>query len=359
MGLRSAIATLMMLVCGWLLPVESAFAEAEPSVSILMYHHVSGSTPRSTSVSPDELRTHLRYLRDNNFNVIALNDAIDAMRGNQPLPDKAVVLTFDDAYENIYSAGRPILQEFDMPWTLFVTTDPIGERPGSYMSWEQLRTLHQEGVIIANHSQDHAHFPRRHGYASENAWREAVIENIQGAEQKIQQEVGVSHKLFAFPYGEYDNALLAIIDELGYTGFAQHSGGFGPSSDTRAIPRFAAAGVYANLESLATKMAALAFPIRAVQYDDTLLGHAQDRPVLEIAFEVRDFRPAQVTCFVRNQPQEVEWVDSETLRIQAEQPINIGRSRYNCTAPSISKPGRYYWYSQQWIRMDAQGFWPG
>ena len=359
MGVRGAIATLMILVSGWLLPSESVLAEAEPSVSILMYHHVSASTPRSTSVSPDELRAHLRFLRDNDFNVIALTDAIDALRGNQPLPDKAVVLTFDDAYENIYSAGRPILQEFDMPWTLFVTTDPVGERPGNYMSWDQIRTLHEEGVIIANHSQDHAHLPRRQGFANEDAWREAVLENIQGAEQKLLQEVGVSHKLFAFPYGEYDNALLEIIDELGYTGFAQHSGGFGPSSDTRAIPRFAAAGIYANLDSLATKMAALAFPIRAVRYDDTLLNSDQDRPVLEIAFEVRDFRPAQLSCFIRNQPHAVEWVDAQTMRIQAEQPIPIGRSRYNCTAPSISQPGRYYWYSQQWIRMDEQGNWPG
>jgi len=359
MGLRGAIATLMILASGWLLPSEPVLAEAEPSVSILMYHHVSASTPRSTSVSEDELRAHLSYLRDNGFHVIALTDAVEAIRDNLALPDKAVVLTFDDAYENIYSAGRPILQEFDMPWTLFVTTDPVGERPGNYMSWEQIRTLHEEGVIIANHSRDHAHLPRRQGFGSERAWREAVTENIRGAEQKLLEEVGVSHKLFAFPYGEYDNELLEIIDELGYVGFAQHSGGFGPSSDTRAIPRFAAAGIYASLDSLATKMAALAFPIREVRYENTLLKYDQDRPVLEIAFDVRDFRPTQVNCFIRNQSHEIEWIDSDTMRIQAEKAINIGRSRYNCTAPSISKPGRYYWYSQQWIRMDEQGNWPG
>lgn len=359
MSLRGAIATLMIVVSGWLLPSEPVLAEAEPSVSILMYHHVSASTPRSTSVSPQELRAHLSFLRDNDFTVIALTDAIDAIRGNQALPDKAVVLTFDDAYENIYSAGRPILQEFDMPWTLFVTTDPVGDRPGNYMSWEQIRTLHEEGVIIANHSRDHAHMPRRQGFENEQAWREAVVDNILEAELTLVEEIGVSYKLFAFPYGEYDNALLDIIDELGFIGFAQHSGGFGPSSDMRAIPRFAAAGIYANLDSLATKMAALAFPIRDVRYEDTLLTHGKDRPVLEIAFEVRDFRPAQVSCFIRNQPHEVEWLDTSTMRIQAQEPINVGRSRYNCTAPSISKPGRYYWYSQQWIRMDEQGNWPG
>lgn len=336
-----------------------AKAEAEPSVSILMYHHVSESTPRSTSVSADELREHLQYLQDNDFTVIDLHHALRGVRGEDSLPDKAVVITFDDAYENIFSAGRPILNEFDMPWTLFVTTGPIGQKPGRYMSWDQVRQLHEEGVIIANHTLDHAHMPRRQSGESESEWRQRMAENILQAEQKILDEVGVSHQLFAYPYGEYDNELAALVEELGFIGFAQHSGGFGPTSDLRVIPRFAAAGIYANLNSLSTKMAALSFPINHVRYDDTLLTYNDNRPVLEIEFDVRDFRPSQVSCFIRNQPHKVEWLNENTMRVQAEEPINIGRSRYNCTAPSISSPGRYYWYSQQWIRMDEQGNWPG
>lgn len=347
-----------LLSFGFLTASWAALADAQPSVSILMYHHVSESTPRSTSVSPDELRAHLQYLTDNGFTVIDIRDAIAGVNGETELPEKAVVLTFDDAYENIFSAGRPILNEFDVPWTLFVTTDPIGENPGRYMSWDQLRTLHEEGVVIANHTTDHAHMPRRQDGESEEQWRQRAAENILQAEQAILDQVGVSHQLFAFPYGEYDNALLELVDELGFTSFGQHSGGFGPTTDMRAIPRFAAAGVYANLNSLGTKMAALAFPIREVRYEDTLLTTEQTRPVLEIAFDVDDFRPSQVTCFIQNRPHEIEWVTDDTMRVQAEQAVAIGRSRYNCTAPSISKPGRYYWYSQQWVRMDENGQWP-
>lgn len=352
--------TCLIALTSWLsAPMHTAVAEAEPSVSILMYHHVSESTPRSTSVSEDELREHLTYLRDNDFTVIELTHAIEGIRGERSLPDKAVVLTFDDAYENIFSAGHPIMQEFEVPWTLFVTTDPVGERPSRYMSWDQIRQLHDDGVIIANHSMDHAHMPRRAEGESEEAWRQRMAENILQAEQKILDEVGVSYQLFAFPYGEYDNALLEIVEELGFIGFAQHSGGFGPTSDFRAIPRFAAAGIYANLQTLSTKMAALAFPIKEVRYENTLLSYEQTKPTLEIEFEVRDFRPSQLSCFIRNQPHDIEWVNDSTMRVQAEEDISIGRSRYNCTAPSISKPGRFYWYSQQWIRMDKEGSWPG
>jgi peptidoglycan/xylan/chitin deacetylase (PgdA/CDA1 family) len=337
---------------------HTAEASAEPSVSILMYHHVSESTPRSTSVSPDELRAHLQYLDDNGFTIVSLHEALAGIEGEQSLPDKAVVLTFDDAYQNIYQNGHPILQAFDAPYTLFVTTDPVGETAGQYMSWDQIRELHEDGVTIANHTQDHAHMPRRRDGESEAQWRDRMAQNIQQAEQKILEEVGVSHKLFAYPYGEYDNELADLVGELGFTGFGQHSGAFGPSSDRRTIPRFAAAGAYANLDTLKTKMAALAFPVVEARYDDTLLRHDETRPGLELELEVRDFRRGQVSCFIGGQPQAVEWLNETTLRIQAPEAVNVGRSRYNCTAPSISKPGRYYWYSIQWIREDEQGSWP-
>ncbi|MCC5855225.1 MAG: polysaccharide deacetylase family protein [Idiomarina sp.] len=331
---------------------------AEPSVSILMYHHVSDSTPRVTSVTAEELREHLQYLKDNDFTVIDIRDAIAGVRGEKELPEKAVVLTFDDAYQNIFTNGRPVLQEFDVPWTLFVATDPVGNTPGRYMSWDQIRQLHEEGVVIANHSTDHAHMPRRAQGESDEDWRQRMAENILKAEQRILDEVGVSYRLFAFPYGEYDNQLANLVEELDFIGFGQHSGGFGATSDFRAIPRFAAAGIYANLNTLGTKMGALAFRLKDVTYRDTLLRHDETKPALEIELDTSDFHNNQLNCFIRGQAHTPEWIADNRFRIQAESPVSIGRSRYNCTAPSIAKRGRFYWYSIQWIRPDAQGSWP-
>lgn len=356
---------------GWLTIVASILAGAmlffTPSVteaqedahaSILLYHHVSDRTPRVTSVTADELREHLTYLRDNDFTVIDIRDAIAAAQGRKEIPEKSVVITFDDAYQNIYTNGWPILKEFDVPWTLFVTTDPIGQTAGQYMSWDQIRDLHNDGVVIANHSLDHAHLPRRADYASETAWLERMRENILGAEAKIKEEVGVSYKLFAYPYGEYDNVLADLVAELGFIGFGQHSGGFSQHSDFRAIPRFAAAGMYANLRTLGTKMAALGMPVLETHIEDTLLDYEETRPTLKLIVDTSDFHRNQLNCFIRSQPHAPQWHDEQMFSVQAEEPIGIGRQRYNCTVPSISRPGRFYWYSVQWIRPDQQGSWP-
>ena len=335
----------------------SATAYAQ-SVSILLYHHVSESTPRVTSVSPQELRSHLNYLRDNNFQVLDLHQALAGMRGEVDLPEKSVVITFDDAYQNIFTAARPILNEFNMPWALFVSTNLIGETPGRYMSWSQLQTLHEEGVVIANHSTNHAHLPMRMANETESAWRARVQDNIQTAQAVLEERVGIRHKLFAYPYGEYDNALKSLLKELGYTAFGQHSGGAGPTTDMQAIPRFAAAGVYSNINTLDTKMAALSFPIRDLKYADTLLAHHETTPYIEVEIDTNDLHTHQVQCFIGGEIYTPEWQTDTRFRVQANKDVPIGRSRYNCTAPSKTYRGRYYWFSIQWIRQDQQGKWP-
>lgn len=349
----------------WLLRVISitglvlfSAATYAQSVSILLYHHVSETTPRVTSVSPDELRSHLGYLRDNDFEVLDLQRALAGMRGEVALPEKSVVITFDDAYQNIFTAARPILKEFDMPWALFVSTDLIGETAGRYMSWSQLQTLHQEGVVIANHSSDHAHLPMREANETDGAWRTRVTNNIQNAQAELEQRIGIRHKLFAYPYGEYDNKLKNILKELGYTAFGQHSGGAGPTSDMQAIPRFAAAGIYSNINTLDTKMAALSFSVQDIQYEDTLLAYNETKPYVEVDIDTADIHTHQLQCFIGGELYQPEWLTETRFRVQTKNDVPVGRSRYNCTAPSKALRGRYYWFSMQWIRQDQQGKWP-
>lgn len=331
---------------------------ATPSVSILMYHHVSEDTPRVTSVTPEEFEAHLQYLKDNDFNVVSLPDAIHAVEQGSGLPDKAVVLTFDDAYLNLYENAAPILERFEMPWTLFVSTEVIRETPTSFMSWQQLEELKSKGVTIANHSTDHAHLPRRQNGENWQQWEERIRNNLLAAQEELEQRLGIENRLIAYPFGEYNNRLRDILVDLDFHGFGQHSGAYGKYSDPQAIPRFPASGNYADLETLSVKMTALNFPTLRINFSDTLLTHSQTRPGLGITLEMDDIHQHQLQCFVGGEPVSPTWVDSNRFYIQANEDIPIGRSRYNCTTPSKAQPNRFYWFSKQWIRPDSQGSWP-
>ena len=115
---------------------ESSAAE---SGVIVLYHHVATNTPSSTSISPEDFRAHLEYLRDNQFNVVRLDTLIESLKNQRQLPDRTISITFDDGYISIYEEAFPILQSFGFPFALFVSTDPLNRNQTNYMNWEQVR----------------------------------------------------------------------------------------------------------------------------------------------------------------------------------------------------------------------------
>ena len=83
--------------------------------------------PRSTSLSAQEFKEHLEYLKQNNYTVIDLAQALDSVQQGVSLPDKAIVITFDDAWRDIYIQGFPLLKQYNYPFTVFVNTDPVDQ----------------------------------------------------------------------------------------------------------------------------------------------------------------------------------------------------------------------------------------
>ena len=77
-------------------------ALADQNAVISVYHHVSASTPPSTSLSPEAFRAHLSFLAENNFTVLPLTQILTTLNDGDDLPDRTVAITFDDGYESIY-----------------------------------------------------------------------------------------------------------------------------------------------------------------------------------------------------------------------------------------------------------------
>ncbi|WP_423188084.1 polysaccharide deacetylase family protein [Alishewanella sp. d11] len=329
----------LLLILLWQRPVNAAV--------MLIYHHVAEDTPRVSSVTPSEFREHLSYLRDNNFQVIGLDVLIDQLKTGNPIADNAVVITFDDSYENNFTTAHPILQEFGYPYTIFISPGAIDQRIGPVLSWAQIKQMSDDGVLVANHAMWHEHMARPEQGESEAAWLERMQQSILQAEQRIKEETGQSHKWLAYPYGEFSDALENLVSELGFIGIGQQSGAIGPLTKLTRIPRYPAAGQYADLKDLRQKFRTLAFPITEYLAANQVIS--SNPPVLRLALKVEDFRPEQLRCFAGSEVLEPVWLNATTFEVKAIKPLNRGRSRYNCTAPSISKRGYFYWYSQPWL----------
>lgn len=136
------------------------------SLRVLMYHKVSTSDINFMTVTTEQLRTHLMRLRQTNHQFVSLPDVLEALRKDAAvsLPRRAVLVTFDDAYQNNLDNALPILQEFGVPVTIFVSTAFVGgmnEWDGStdpILTSTQLQSLIDNGFTLAYHSHRHLNY---------------------------------------------------------------------------------------------------------------------------------------------------------------------------------------------------------
>lgn len=356
MPIKTLYALLFVTLCVRAEPEDALAKAASEGVDngvILMYHHVSDNTPGATSVSPQQFREHMQLLKDGGYQIVPLNEMVEHLRNGQALPNKAVAITFDDGYENIYLNAHPILQEYAFPYTVFISPAAI-EQQANQLSWQQIKQMQAGGALFANHSNAHLHLLQRQPAESESQWLARIIADVQQAEGELQRQLGYSLKYIAYPYGEFDLTLKRALASLGYVGFGQHSGAIASYSDFAALPRFPAAGIYANPKTLTTKLNSLAMPVPKVSAHQPLLADGQIPPPIQLEISGQDIHASQIACYF--QGRNIRQTEPErrlTMRIQ--QALPTGRSRVNCTAPSIQYKGRYYWLSLPWVVPDAAG----
>ncbi len=332
--------------CGLLLLGGPSFAADEAVV--LMYHRFGEDRYPSTSIRVEQFEAQLDYLENNGYTVVPLADVVAALRGDTELPERAVAITVDDAYRSVYETGYPRLRAHGFPATVFVATDPVDRGQPGYMTWDQMREMAGHGVSFANHGSTHDSLIERRPNESRDDWLERVRADVEKGDRRLSEELEPLAGVFAYPYGEYDEAVAALVTGSGTVAFGQHSGAVGRSSDPRALPRFPMAESFADIDEFAVKVATRSLPVASVQPWDPVTGSR--RPRIEVTLAVTDARLERLTCFVSGQGEvAVEWLESgRRFAVAPATDLPTGRNRVNCTAPAATG-GRFYWFSHPWV----------
>lgn len=328
------------------LMLATSIAPASAAI-ILQYHHVATNTPVSTSVTPAEFRQQMQLLKHQGMVVVSLDQIIEHLQQQQEMPDNWVAITFDDGFANVYDNARPILKEFGYPYTMFLGPALIDRREGPVLSWPQIKTMHDEGAIIANHSSYHHHLAVPNAGESLAQWRERVKQDILLAHQQLKAQLGVERRWLAYPYGDFSAELEKLLQELGFVGIGQQSGAVGPGVSLTRIPRYPSSSQFAQMKHFAPKLKTLALPVTDYSHADPVTTH--NPPTLRLAVDTRDFKKNALSCFFNGQPIALKWLDAQSFEITATAPLRLAHNRYNCTAPSVSKKGYFYWFSQPWV----------
>lgn len=312
------------------------------AATVLLYHHVASNTPKSTSVSTEQFKQHLALIDELKLEVVDITTIVDAIANNQAVKNNWVAITFDDGYRSVYDNAWPILKQRGWPFSVFINPDMV--KPSKlYMDWQQLKTLSNAGITIANHTLAHENL------TDSSVSITSIKQNIEAAESQIKQQLGQNHKMLAYPFGEYSAELKTLLKNMGYIGWAQHSGAINQYSDLQALTRFPANGIYANVKTLKNKIRSLPFNIKSIKPASVITN--EKTPKLIVELDDRDFYKSQLQCFISgiNKPHKVTWQSDSIFTVKASEAIGKGRIKYNCTAPSIKHRGHFYWMSKLWI----------
>ncbi|MGF1630525.1 MAG: polysaccharide deacetylase family protein [Kiloniellaceae bacterium] len=307
----------------------------------LMYHRFGEDSLPSTSVRLTQFEAHLAELTSGSYQVMALPEIVARLSAGETLPAHALAITIDDAALSVYREAWPRLKALNLPFTLFVSTEPLDLGLAGYMSWTQLREMAADPLVtIGNHGDSHAHM----------AWLDpaAQRDDIAKAAERLTAELGETPRLFAYPYGEVSLALRQGVVEAGFAAaFGQHSGAIGAFSDRFALPRFPINEAYGELERFRLVANALPLPVDGVTPTDTALVDPGANPP-NFGFTVAASLGSldALNCFASAGEPELLRLDQRIeLRFAAALPA--GRVRINCTLPAAG--GRWRWFGVQFV----------
>lgn len=196
--------------------VAAAEAEKPPllpaprtvDMPILVYHHiVPGHAQTPLFVTPDGFEQQLRFLKDNGYQTVSFDDLADCIEYGIPLPDRPVILSFDDGWQNQFQYAFPLLQKYGFTGTFYIVSGYVDGQ--NFMTLPQLKALVAAGNTIGSHSRSHPALP---SIGSPQRLKEEIV----GSKDWLEQHLGVPITTFAYPYGSYTPAVMALVKAAGY-----------------------------------------------------------------------------------------------------------------------------------------------
>ena len=262
------------------------------AVPVLMYHHVSPA-PGLVTIAPENFRAQMRHLARNGWRTVGLDD-LARFIGGDPLPEKSVVISFDDGYLDNWVHAHPIMAEHGLHGVIFLITGWIGDGPARphagmanapatpahkacmeavqagradevMLRWSEVLAMREAGTFeFHSHTHTHTRWDRVEPDATLRAERLAA--DLEHSRAALAQRIGGATAHLCWPQGYYDPAYVATARRQGFSHlYTVRRGAVRPGPDHEAIVRIVAKDRGATW--LASRLAIYRRPLLGAIYD--------------------------------------------------------------------------------------------
>ena len=301
-----------------------------------MYHRFNENKYPSTNIQMDIFKKHIDIIKNSDYNFL------DPHKFNEkfkiPKLKKEILITIDDAFESFYTEAWPYLKKNKIPFILFVSTKPVGNK--GYMNWEQIKEIENSKFALIGH---HSH---SHEYLIDES-NSNFISDIETSNKIFLQELGYVPSLFSYPFGEYSKFMRDYISKNFDYAFGQHSGVIDLNKNKFELPRFPINEKYGELKRFQSMIHYFPLEYKKIYPEEKQLLKNTNPPKFKVEFFKEQKNLENITCYSN---EENKWGKSKTnysnyvLTINFRGSFKPRRGRINC---SLNDNGKWRWFGVQ------------
>ena len=206
-----------------------AFYSKPSGIPVLNYHQINDVDENMLTVSTEEFETQMAWLEGNGYQTITVSELLDFLEGKGSLPERPVLITFDDGYIDNYQCAFPILKKHNMNACIFLISEYVSLYP-NYLTWEQLAEMQVSGIGFGSHTVDHNVLTE----LSPNS----VNHELTDSKSLLEKRLGRRIDVLAYPCGFTNEYIKSRVNASGYrAAFTVNLGNVHPGDDLYALNR--------------------------------------------------------------------------------------------------------------------------
>lgn len=189
---------------------------SQQGIPVLNYHQINNQDHNALTLSTSEFAAQMKDLAEEGYTTITPDQLLDYLQHETTLPEKPVLITFDDGYKDNYFNAYPILKQYKFNATIFLISSLVNK--DHYLSWQEIQEMNSNHILFEGHTFSHPHL-------NEIKDEKILQQELLDSKKDLEKNLGYKIDYLAYPYGDYDQHVISMVQKYGYrAAFTVHLG---------------------------------------------------------------------------------------------------------------------------------------